>query len=329
MTDEFVVRPYAAADRGRLLDLLRHVWPNRRPLEPHVDRRWWWQFAEPPILLAEQAPTAALAGLCAYLPFRLRTRGREVDAAWFVDFFVQPNHQGRGIGRRLTQAVHARFALTASLSQTAMAWRVFQKLGWRERAAVQVSMHPWPKPWMFPRRGGFDVSGHAVDAQLPVAAEIDALWADVASSYPAIACRSSQDLIRRYASHGGRAYDLICARRGSKCVGYMVVRAPGLIVDALARPDDSAAFAAMLAEAARRLLELGAVRLHCLVTPLRWRQVLARRGFLAADTPLVGARLRSQTKWLTCFSAEAGVPEPGDWFVTLGDCDLELAWAGS
>ena len=60
--------------------------------------------------------------------------------------------------------------------------------------------------------------------------------------------------------------------------------------------------------------------------------VLDRPGdpvFLAADTPFLGSRLAGQTKWLTFFSTEAGIPEPADWFVTLGDCDLELAWAGS
>ena len=100
MTDEFAVRPYAAGDRGRLLELLKRVWPNRQPLEPHVDRRWWWQFPEPPILVVEQSGTDALAGVCAYMPFNLRTGSRERDAAWFVDFYVRPDHQGRGLGRR-------------------------------------------------------------------------------------------------------------------------------------------------------------------------------------------------------------------------------------
>lgn len=329
LTDEFVVRPYAAGDRGRLLELLRQVWPNRQPLEPHVDRRWWWQFAEPPILLVEQTRTGALAGLCAYMPFRLRTGGRDRDAAWFVDFYVLAEHQGRGFGRRLTEAVQSRFAVAASLSQTAMAWRVFEKLGWRERAAVQMAMHPWPKSWMFGRRTGFEVSRHPIDAKLPVKADLDALWAGVAQSYPAIASRTSEELVRRYSSHGGRAYDLICARRGGQCAGYMVVRSPGLIVDVLARPDDAGAFAAMLSEACSHLIDLGATRLYCLATPAAWRRVLGRHGFLAAGTPLVGARLKSQTKWLTMSTSDASVPAPADWFVTLGDCDLDLAWAGS
>ncbi len=329
MTDEFVVRPYAAGDRGPLLDLLRRVWPHRQPLEAHVDRRWWWQSSQPPILLAEHSGTRALAGLCAYMPFRLRTSGRERDAAWFVDFYVLPDMQGRGLGRRLTEAVQSRFAVTASLSQTAMAWRVFQKLGWRERAAVEMSMHPWPKSWLFRRHGGYELSRYPVDAKLPVKADLDALWASLSAVYPAIASRSSDDIVRRYSSHGGRAYDIITARRGGHCAGYMVVRSPGLIVDALAAPDDASAFGAMLSESARHLIDLGATRLYCLATPAAWRRVLGRHGFLTAATPILGTRLKSQTKWLTLFATDAAVADPAAWFVTLGDCDLDLAWSGS
>lgn len=329
ITDEFVVRPYAGGDRARLIELLQQVWPNRRPIEPHVDRRWWWQFPEPPIVVIADRRSEQLAGVCAYMPFPLFSRGRGRSAAWFVDFYVLQEHQGRGFGRRLTRAVQDRFSVTASLSQTAMAWRVFQKLGWRDRAAVQIAMHPWPKPWMFRSGSGYELSRHPIDAKLPVKSDLDALWAAVMEAYPAIASRTSEELVRRYSSHGGRAYDLICARRGGQCAGYMVVRSPGLIVDVLARPDDAGAFKAMLSEAGRHLIELGARRLYCLATPQAWRRVLARHGFLSAGTPVLGARLESQTKWLTLFTTESSVPEPGDWFVTLGDCDLDLAWAGN
>jgi len=342
MTDEFVVRPYAVADRARVLELLRQVWPNRRPLEPHVDRRWWWQFPEPPLFVLEDRRTGALAGLCAWMPFALRCSGRERTAAWFVDFYVLPNHQGKGSGPRLTQAVQERFSLTASLSQTAMAWRVFQKLGWRERTRVPLAMHPWPKRWMFPARAGHTVTRGPVLPGLPMERAVDALWARVASAYPAIATRTSGHLLTRYADHGGRRYEIACGYRGAECVGYAITRlvdgrdarsasgrTTGLIVDVLTHPQDADAFAALLSESCRRLIDQGATRLYCLITPAPFRRVLARHGFLSPETPLLGRRLHSQDKWLTWFAADgAGVPGPVDWYVTLGDCDLDVAWSG-
>ena len=334
-TTPSLVRPYAPADRAALVDLLRQVWPNKRPLEPHVDTRWWWQLPSPPIYVVEDRDAGGLAGLCAYLPFHLHTRGHAQSAAWFVDFYVLPGHQGRGFGKQLTQAVQERFDVTASLSQTAMAWRVFEKLGWRPRAEVQLSMHPWPKTWMFREQSGCEIVRVPIDAQLPVRAELDALWARVAPAFPAIAARTSDDILRRYASHGDRAYELLVARRGTECAGYAVVRRAlrsekgheGLIVDVLAAPQDTDTFGALLSASSRRLLELGAERIYCLVTPEAWRGVLARHGFLSAATPLLGGRLRSQTKYLTWTARDAAsVPDPAEWFVTLGDCDLDLVW---
>ena len=334
ITDEFVVRPYTIGDRARLIELLQQVWPNRHPIEPHVDRRWWWQFQEPPLIVVEDRRSGRLAGLCAYMPFTLHSRGRERPAAWFVDFYVRQEHQGRGFGRRLTEAVQDRFSLTASLSQTAMAWRVFQKLGWRGRARVSLSMHPWPKRWMFPEGAECRIVRSSVEPGLSVAGDVDAFWARVSGAYPAIAVRTSAALVRRYAATGDRRYEIVCGYRGADCAGYAILRLvrggerqTGLLVDVLTRPDDEPACAALVSAASRRLVELGAARLYCLATTAPMRRVLGRRGFLSPETPIAGWRLRSQHKWLTWFAADpAGVPDPAEWFLTLGDCDLDASW---
>ena len=73
ITDEFVVRPYTVADRAPLIELLQQVWPNRRPIGPHVDRRWWWRFPEPPLVVIADRQSGHLAGLCAYMPFTLHS----------------------------------------------------------------------------------------------------------------------------------------------------------------------------------------------------------------------------------------------------------------
>src|SRR5512137_1716701 len=136
------VRPYAPADHAALLDLLREVWPHKHDVAAHVEDRWWWRHASPPILVAGDTRTLRLLALCAFMPFTLIAGGTPHSAAWFVDFFVRPDCQGRGIGSRLTRAVQERFAVTASLSQTEAAWRVFQKLGWHPRTPVPLYTHP-------------------------------------------------------------------------------------------------------------------------------------------------------------------------------------------
>ena len=336
--DDLIVRPYAPADKPRLIELLRQVWPHKHDIGAHVANRWWWQWAETPLFVVEEPAAARLVGLCAHMPFTLRTSRQELPGAWFVDFFVLPAFQGLGLGVRLTRAVQERYALTASLSQTAMAYRVFHKLGWSERMPVTLFMRPLALPW--PSGGGprdLTISTSAVDPGLSDAEELDALWAGVQDAYPAIAVRSGAAIRQRYASHGGRAYQMARVYRGSVCTGYMVARVvtpmsgarptQGLIVDHLVAPGDAASFKALLTGATNWLAEQGARRIFCIATPLTLQRVLRSRGFVSPSTPLLGRFVSGNTKWLTYATTPASVIVEGlDWYLTLGDCDVDAAW---
>jgi GNAT superfamily N-acetyltransferase len=336
--NDVLVRPYAAGDRGALVELLTEVWSRKRDIDREIEQRWWWQHAPPPLYVVEQRAERRLAGLCAFLPFSLRTHGRDVSAAWFVDFYVLPEHQGRGWGRRLTQAVQDRFPITASLSQTAMAYRVFQKMGWRERTPVTVYMHPWAVRGVFPAPArDLRVTTSAPDAARNLAGDLDALWNRVRDAFGAVSTRDSATLLPRFASRPGREYSIVRCHRGEDCAGYMVVRIVpgaagrrrGLIVDHLAHPDDGAAFKALLSAAASVLIEGGVRRIYCLSSAPQFERILRSRGFLSPDTPIVGRRLRSQRKWLT-WTARPDVPpiDPAGWFLTMSDCDLDYTWDG-
>ena len=320
------------------MDLLRVVWAHKQNVEAQADDRWWWDSPEPPIFVVEDVARGALAGLCAYMPFSLRTGGREWPAAWFVDFFVRAEHQGKGLGRQLTDAVQAEFAITASLSQTDMAYRVFAKLGWRERYGVDVYMHPLPQRWpLRPPSRGLHIARASVDDAWKPPAGIDALWARVRDTFPTIAIRDGEALRRRYQSRGSRQYTFISCARGADCAGYAVARtipatpggrpSHGLIVDVVAERDDDDAIIALLADARAQLADDGAARIFCLSTVPAWQRLMRRRGFLSPATPLLGRSLASNRKWLT-YHSKPDVPsvDPAGWFLTIGDCDLDYAW---
>ncbi|MEI6667384.1 MAG: GNAT family N-acetyltransferase [Acidobacteriota bacterium] len=335
-----IVRPYVARDDARLLALLRAVWAHKQDVETHLRRRWWWQWDPPPLLVVDDCEHDLLAGLCAYVPFALRTGGIEHRSAWFVDFYVRPEYQGRGLGQRLTQAVQDEHDITASLSQTAMAYRVFQKLGWSTRSPVPLLVHPLPRSWMFRHQSRHDqIATGAVDSALPAWAGIDALWLRVRDRFPAIAVRDSAHLLARYAKCDGREYTLLSASRGSAPVGYMIVRVVdsasnparpphGLIVDYLVDPDDADSFGALLAEAGSALVGRGVNRIYALSTLPACQRVLRRRGFVSPSTPLLGRWVQGNTKWLTCKGlGEDSSAVASAWHLTLGDCDLDYAWS--
>ena len=337
--DPLIVRPYATQDDVRLLALLRAVWSHKRDIEKHVEDRWWRQWDEPPLYVVEDPDQGTLVGVCAGIPFALRTNGMELPSAWFVDFYVRPDYQGKGLGKRLTQAVQDRHAVTASLSQTAMAYRVFQKLGWSDRSPVTLYVHPLARRWMFRSASSqHRIVTAAFDGSLPVWLDVDALWVRVRNAFPAIAVRSSASLLARYAARGDRQYVLVGAYRGHELAGYMIVRVvealssnarppQGLIVDYLVHPDDTDAFGALLSEAASMLVARGVNRIYAISTVPACQRVLRARGFLSPSTPLLGRWITGNTKWFT-FVAKPGVlsPLPGDWHLTLGDCDLDYAW---
>jgi len=336
---DLIVRPYATGDDVRLLALLREVWSHKRDIEKHVQDRWWWQWDEPPLLVVEDPVHGIFAGLCAYIPFVLRTAGIELPAAWFVDFYVRPGYQGKGFGKRLTQAVQNRHAVTASLSQTLMAYRVFQKLGWSDRSPVTLYMHPLPRRWMFrPASPQHRIVTAAIDRSLPVWLDVDALWMRVRDTFPAIAVRTSASLLARYTTQGDRRYVLLGAYRGQALVGYMIVRViealsngtrptDGLIVDYLVHPHDTDAFATLLSHAASMLVDRGVNRIYAISTLPACQRVLRTCGFLSPSTPLLGRWIKGNTKWLT-YTAKTESPSPvaAAWHLTLGDCDLDYAW---
>jgi hypothetical protein len=334
-----LVRPYERDDRAALMDLLREVWPHKHDIEAHVEDRWWWQHPEPPIMVAEQRSQRRLAGVCAFRPFTLVAHGAPVPAAWFVDFFVRSGCQGQGIGRRLTTSVQDRFAVTASLSQTDMAYRVFLKLGWRERMPVTMFMHPLPRRWLIRQPGGeHRIEMSSAGSAAGAASSLDDLWSRVQRSYPAVALRTGVQVLERFAAYGTRQYTLLRCFRGDACAGYMVVRPvrplsgagtarDGLIVDFLVAPDDAAAFQALLREGVGALVDAGVRRIYCVSTLPACRRVLASHGFLSPSTPLLGRRLRGNVKWLTV-AAAPGAPQVDAtaWHLTLGDCDLDQVW---
>jgi GNAT superfamily N-acetyltransferase len=339
VTPELHVRPYAPADRLALIELMRLVWPRKPEVDQEVSRRWWWRQPEPPLCVVDDPAGHRLVGLCAFMPFTLRARGQDLPSAWFVDFYVLPGFQGHGLGKRLTAWVQERFAVTASLSQTEMAYRVFQKLGWQGRRPVTMYVNPWPvRSFLTKPAGDLRMSSHPIDHGFAAAADLDALWSRLRDTYPSIAWRTSADLVRRYAPREGRSYQLVCAYRGAECAGFLISRmvesasdsapgAQGLIVDFLVSHEDAGVFAALLGVGANGLLDRGAKRIACLSTVPAFERVLRSAGFFSPATPILGRAFRHNTKWLTYHSkVDPSLVDPSGWYLTLGDCDLDEVW---
>jgi GNAT superfamily N-acetyltransferase len=346
---EYTIRPYERRDRQALRELARALWPQKDAI---FDQRWWWWlFEEPPLWLAETRETKTLVGFCGYIPFRLYHQGVEFSAAWFVDFYVLPAHQRKGLGSRLTRAVSDQFPVAAtlpvSLRPSDAAAAVFERLGWQPLAVLHRYIFPWsvlPGAQKVLAAGGRVLAGLTC-AAAPLLEEsafderFDRLWLRVRDLLSPVVARDAAALRARYSRQPAHPYILLQCARAGELAGYMILRlcgkntlAPlrwfrlGIIVDYWADPRDEQTLSAMLIEAKRYLLRHGAQVLICRNTLQGFHRHLIRSGFVYAGTPVIGAALSRLPGGFT-FRCRAGnvLPETATWHLTLGDCDSDLA----
>jgi GNAT superfamily N-acetyltransferase len=327
-----VLRDFLPGDRERLYAFLGNIWPERT--HEQLDRRWWWWAVEQPPLLLALGDGAKVIGMCGYLPLSIFSGGERREGAWVIDYFVLPEHQGKGIGKRFVADLASRFEFLASLNQTDAAWAAFVRSGWRKRTFAPLFIAPSSALTSRLARLGAGANGAAgILAPAEFGDEFDRLWERVRDRMPPLAVRSATSLSRRFAV-SQREYSVVRGERGGELRGYMVVRALpagsiksfsrfpiALIADHLTDPDDPALFSLMLKEAAAWASRQGIRFMLCMATNPRDQRRLHRAGFLSPATPVMGRKL---SKLAVGFTATAQAPQPEPWHLTPFDCDLDL-----
>jgi GNAT superfamily N-acetyltransferase len=324
------VREFAIEDKLGFYDFLSTIWPTRSA--EVLDKRWWWQYELPPILLA-QDEAGLVVGVCACIPFDLHVSpGDERRGAWIVDFFVHPSKQGLGIGGSLVKAAASRYGFLASLNQTDAALGAFKRLGWSDRSIMPLyicpSAHVSSALAMKPSR-----KVRASMEELEFGSEYDDLWMRSRDAYAPLTIRNARSLAERL-SLPNRRYQLLTVRSDGRLDGYFVLRTLRkgsvrsfpkrdvlLVVDYVVAPGRTDVFAALLREA---LCEARRSRIHhvmCAAIPERFQRVLQRAGFIG---PHFRSIHHSFGKLGVGFTASSEAPVDDEWMLTPLDCDMDL-----
>jgi GNAT superfamily N-acetyltransferase len=132
------IRPATQVPQELLAEFYRRIDP---PMAHYRSRNWRWlcragetACVSPPLLALLDGSIVGHAGL---IPVTVQLRGRQRSAIWFVDFWILPQHQHKGIGIALTRAWMALCPLQITFCNE-KSLGVFLKLGWKVRRDTRI-----------------------------------------------------------------------------------------------------------------------------------------------------------------------------------------------
>jgi GNAT superfamily N-acetyltransferase len=326
--DDYELVPATSVAHDRLAAFVAMIWPEQA-VEERI-RAFWWKRAGPTFAVAAvHRPSGAMAGLCGGRHCEWTIAERPLPAVAICDWYVSPQHAGKGIGKRLVQHFDApeRFLYAFSISDAAIA--NFQKLGWAGpyRSSVGLLLIP---PLIarhlafLSAPNGLALQDYALAGGQPLGAlgaALDHIETLRSRDAPPHMRRDAADWSWRLSVCGERRYRFCVASRDGQPVGYVVVRqmTPGrsrrldrlgaaIITDLVAANDDPAILRTLAARAVAIAAELHALVVVTATTTPAHQRALARMGFVSPALPLAGRFLleRSpQFMWLPRGAASA------------------------
>ena len=122
VAQDYTLVPAASVDADRLLAFDAVVRPQRQPRD-RILASWWRSAAPECAIAAIHTPSGAMVGICGGRPSTWIVASRSIPATAICEWFVDPAHFGKGIGKRMVQQFDApgRFLYTFVISEAAIA----------------------------------------------------------------------------------------------------------------------------------------------------------------------------------------------------------------
>lgn len=355
---DFQVVRYQRAERDAVFAFLRAAYTPQDA--ERLIRQWDWKYdanpfnrePEPYILLLKE--NTRIVGMTGGVPLRVCIDGTVHWVSHTCDWVVHPDYRDRRIARRLMERHRAdrslRFSWQNELSHERS--RVHPGTGY-------LRLTPLVKPIDLGRLvklvtgsaalGGISgaVAGlaHAVARPLrrSTAApgitvapldtfdtRLDTLWQRVHRDYRVIVVRDRAYLSWRFSQRPDAQYTVFAAMRDCDVSGYLVVRRAesagerwGYLVDFLVEGRALALFSLLVQHAIQWLRDAGVAAVACTVVMPPYRGALYRHGFCPYPWQRRGylrTNLGSPDPAVQAFE------DPREWFLTMGDGDLETAF---
>ena len=341
---DYAFVPARSVGDDDLVKFAAAAWPERPPYERVLAS--WWRRADPSCAVAAvHAPSGAMAALCAARPSEWVIGGSPVTGRAICEWYVTPDHAGKGIGKRLVQhfARPERFLYAFAMSEAAAV--NFSKLGWNGPYASTLLALPFPRlarlPMsLLPRSSALTLEDHVIDPHSGIgalAADFDRIEQTRATAFARMR-RGADEWAWRLTVCGERQYHICLARRDGVQIGYVVVRrmTPGasrilgrregaIITDLVAAADQPAVLRVLARRAVAIAGQWGVVVLLMATTLPAHRRALAASGFLSSSWPVLSRVLGRAAPIFMWAPTGPGAPLTADYLaLTFADSDVDL-----
>ncbi|HVN87310.1 MAG TPA: GNAT family N-acetyltransferase [Candidatus Binatia bacterium] len=362
MDDATEIVRYTPADRAEVFELLDRAHPAE--LSARLQRQWDWKYeanpfnrdGEPYLLLWRDG--GQIVGMLGVMSVRMCIDGRERIVGHLCDWSMRPDHRGRRMARRLLDRQRpdwpVRFAWQNEISRRLSPGMIGDNSGILRlspltrvlavgdviadasgsRLAGRIASATTMSTCAFLRRlrDRTSVAGVTVEETCGFDDRFDELWQRARRDYRVLLVRDRRYLQWRFAERPDARYRILVAMRGGDLVGYLVFRelqqddaGRGYLVDFMVADRSTAVFSQLLSLAIARLEHHGTRWLTCRVIVPPFRGVLYRHGFLPIRQS-VGGYLRSYRPDADTSDMDSRTfVDPRNWFLTMGDGDLEIS----
>ena len=337
----------STADADELHSIYRRIFGDAKAATRRTT--WTWQYERNPqspsgpVVYVARREAHAL-GQIGTMPVSLWWEGREVRAAWGIDYFVSPDAEGQGhsiaLAKAWMQGVDVALALglaetsylicrrlgfadlgfvpfhQAILDPGAIAGKRYGTLAGRLAAPLTAAMRLVRKKRPLPA----DMEVRDAEA---IGADYDALWQTARIGYDACVRRDAGYVRWRYRETPHKQYAIVESRRRGALTGFAVTRHEdykglrlGWIVDLFTAAGDRDSRDALLTTVMQRFEHAGVARVQVLCTSRALVESLKRHGFFAGEA----------RGHLCARANEISLPaftDAGRWHVVFGDGDWD------
>lgn len=318
---------------------------------------WHRQYIDNPSIPAKEQNAPAwiyyvgtkAAGHLGAIPVRLRIGGREITAAWAVDFKTSAEYRRRGIGESLLNEANKDYGPFLAIGASDMSFGFFKRLGWEFLGELPHYVKIYDIKRLIEGRIKNRFIVNLVSLFLSCLycqndllkkktkaeyiriekidnfnAEADQFWNEIADSFKVTVARNKAYLSWKFDLNTDMRYVKFRAVRQSKLCGYVVVRCmdrssgcqEGLIVDIIARPPDTDAVYALILTASDYLKKEGCSIIRCFSSSKDIQKLLSACGFI---------RRKSYLRFFVNKNAveSEGAADFNNWYITAGDSDID------